>query len=36
MLVLITWHGQNVAIPLSQLSPVSADKSTAEAIADSH
>jgi len=36
MLVLITWHGRNVAIPLSQLVPLDADESTAEAIADWH
>jgi len=36
MLVLIQWHGRNVAIPLSQLTPLSADESTAEAIADWH
>ncbi len=36
MLVLIRWHGRNVAIPLSQLTPLNADESTAEAIADWH
>jgi Calcium binding len=36
LLVLITWHGRNVAIPLSQLTPVDADESTAEAIGDWH
>ncbi len=36
MLVLITWHGRNVAIPLSQLAPLDADESTAEAIGDWH
>jgi hypothetical protein len=36
MLVLIHWHGRNVAIPLSQLVPLDADESTAEAIADWH
>lgn len=36
MLVLITWHGRNVAVPLSQLTPLEADKSTAEAIGDWH
>jgi Calcium binding len=36
MLVLIKWHGRNVAVPLSQLGPLDADKSTAEAIADWH
>ena len=36
MLVLITWHGRKVAVPLSQLSPLEADESTAEAIGDWH
>ncbi len=36
MLVLIQWHARNVAIPLSQLTPLNADESTAEAIADWH
>ncbi len=36
MLVLITWHGRNVAIPLSQLTPLDADESTVEAIGDWH
>lgn len=34
MLVLIRWHGRNVAVPLSQLIAKDADKSTAEAIGD--
>jgi Calcium binding len=36
MLVLIHWTGRNLAIPLSQLTPLDADESTAEAIADWH
>jgi hypothetical protein len=36
MLVLIRWHGRNVTVPLSQLTPVDADESTAEAIGDWH
>jgi Calcium binding len=36
MLVLIRWHGRNVTVPLSQLSPLEADESTVEAIADWH
>ena len=36
MLVLIKCHGRNMAVPLSQLSPLDADTSTAEAIADWH
>ena len=36
MLVLITWHGRKVAVPLSQLTPLDADESTTEAIADWH
>ncbi len=36
MFVLIRWKGRNVAIPLSQLTPLDADKSTVEAIADWH
>jgi len=34
MLVLIRWQGRDMAVPLSQLTPFDADKSTAEAIAD--
>ena len=34
MLVLIHWHGRNVAVPLSQLSAIDADESTIEAIGD--
>ena len=36
MLVLITWHGRHVAVPLSQLTPLDADETAAEAIADWH
>ncbi len=36
MLVLIKWHGRNVAVPLSQLLPLGADESTVEAIGDWH
>lgn len=36
MLVLIHWHDRNVAVPLSQLIPLGADKSTVEAIGDWH
>ena len=36
MLVLIAWHGQNVAVPLSQLTPLEANETTAEAIRDWH
>lgn len=36
MLVLIRWHGRNVAVPLSQLSAIDADESTVEAIGDWH
>jgi Calcium binding len=36
MFVLIRWKGRKVAIPLSQLTPLDADKSTAEAIGDWH
>ena len=34
MLVLIHWHGRKMAVPLSQLSGIDVDESTAEAIAD--
>jgi hypothetical protein len=34
MLVLIRWKGRNVAVPLSQLTPLHAGESTAEAIGD--
>jgi len=36
MLVLVHWHSRNVAVPLSQLVPVGADRSTIEAIGDWH
>ena len=36
MFVLIRWKGRNVAIPLSQLTPLEAEQSTVEAIADWH
>jgi hypothetical protein len=36
MLVLIQWHGRKVSVPLSQLIPLGADKSTIEAISDWH
>lgn len=36
MLVLIRWHGRNVAVPLSELVAVDAGESTVEAIGDWH
>ena len=36
MLVLIRWHGRNVAVPLSPLVAIDADDSTLEAIRDWH
>jgi hypothetical protein len=36
MLVLIRWQGRTMAVPLSQLSGVNVDESTAEAIGDWH
>ena len=36
MLVLIAWHGRNLAVPLSQLAPIDASQSTTEAIGDWH
>jgi len=36
MLMLIRWHGRNVAVPLSQLTALDADESTVEAIGDWH
>ena len=36
MLVLIRWQGRNMAVPLSQLSPIGADESTLQAIGDWH
>jgi len=34
MLVLIRWQGRDMAVPLSQLTALDANKSTAEAIGD--
>ena len=34
--VLFQWHGRNVAIPLSQLTPFDTDESAAGAVADWH
>jgi hypothetical protein len=36
MLVLNRWHGRNLAVPLSQLTPINADASTVEAIGGWH
>ena len=36
MLVLIPWQGRNLAVPLSQLTPVASEESTEEAIGDWH
>lgn len=36
MLMLISWHGHNVAVPLSQLTAHDSDQFTIEAIADWH
>jgi hypothetical protein len=36
MLVLIRWHGRNMAVPLSQLVAIDPDQSAAEAIGDWH
>ena len=36
MLVLIQWHGRNMAVPLSQLIPIGADEQTTEAVGDWH
>jgi Calcium binding len=36
MLVLIRWHGRNVAVPLSQLTAIDADEFTVKAIEDWH
>jgi hypothetical protein len=36
MLVSIRWRGRKLAVPLSQLSPVEVDESTAEAVGDWH
>jgi len=36
MLVLIHWHGRNVAVPLSQLSAIDADESAIAATGEWH
>jgi hypothetical protein len=36
MLVLIRWQSRNMAVPLSQLTAISSDESTCEAIKDWH
>jgi hypothetical protein len=36
MRVLIRWHDRNVAVPLSQLTAIDADETTAGAITDWH
>jgi len=36
LLVLITWHGRNVVVRLSQVTHLEGDESTAEAIGDWH
>jgi hypothetical protein len=36
MLVLVQWHGRNVVVPLSQLTPLHVDELTAEAVGDWH
>jgi len=36
MLVQIRWQGRKMAVPLSQLTALDADQSTAEAIGDWH
>jgi len=36
MLVLIHWQGRNLAVPLSQLAAIDADRTTLEAIGDWH
>jgi hypothetical protein len=36
MLVLIRWHGRVMAVPLSQLTAIDPDETTAEAIGDWH
>ncbi len=36
MLMLIRWQGRNMAVPLSQLTAIDADKSTIEAVGDWH
>ena len=34
ILVMIRWHGRNIAVPLSQLAAINVDQSTAQAIGD--
>ena len=36
MLVLIRWQGRNLAVPLSQLAAIDADRTTLQAIGDWH
>jgi hypothetical protein len=36
MFVRVRWHGRPLAVPLSQLQPLEADRETKEAIADWH
>ena len=36
MLVLVRWHGRVMAVPLSQLTAIDPDETTAEAIGDWH
>ena len=36
MLVLIAREGRNLAVPLSQLTPIDADEETSEAVGDWH
>ena len=34
ILVMVRWHGRNIAVPLSQLAAINVDQSTAQAIGD--
>ena len=36
MFVRVRWRGRNLAVPLSQLEPLAADRKTKEAVADWH
>ena len=36
MFVRVRWRGRNLAVPLSQLEPLAADRGTKEAVADWH
>jgi hypothetical protein len=36
MFVQVRWRGRNLAVPLSQLEPLAADRGTKEAVADWH